>query len=369
MTDFAAQFARTNAAYEQGLITGEHLGAQFYLWRAGQVLADVGLGECAPGRPMTPDTIMPWLSSGKPITAAAILQLWERRKLDLDASVGRYIPEFGQRGKEAITVRQLLTHTGGFRLAAIQERDLPHQDVLDRIYAMKLERDWTPGAKAGYHAETSWYVLGELVRRLDGRPHSVYVREELFLPLGMNHSWLGMTATERDQLAPRLGLMYDTARGADDAPARFRKHLEPEVSPGAGACGPMHDLGRFYRMLLAGGELNGRRALRRETVNLMTSRQREGLFDQTFRATIDWGLGLIIDSKRYGADSPPYGYGCYASDRTFGHSGNQSSAAFADPACDLVVAVVFNGMPGEAAHQRRMQQTLEAVYQDLGLAN
>ena len=100
----------------------------------------------------------------------------------------------------------------------------------------------------------------------------------------------------------------------------------------------------------------------------MTSRQREGMFDNTFKRVIDWGLGLIIDSKRYGIENVPYGYGRYASDNTFGHGGSQSSVGFADPDRQLAVGCYFNGMPGEAAHQKRLRAVLDALYEDLGLA-
>jgi CubicO group peptidase (beta-lactamase class C family) len=108
--------------------------------------------------------------------------------------------------------------------------------------------------------------------------------------------------------------------------------------------------------------------LERETVALFTRRHREGMQDRTFRAVLDWGLGFILDSKRYGEAQHPYGYGPHASDATFGHSGYQSSTAFADPAHDLAVALVFNGCPGDAAHQERVHVVLGELYEDLGLA-
>jgi CubicO group peptidase (beta-lactamase class C family) len=84
---------------------------------------------------------------------------------------------------------------------------------------------------------------------------------------------------------------------------------------------------------------------------------------------MDWGLGTIVNSNRYGVQTVPYGYGPLSSDRAFGHSGSQSSAAFADPDYGLVVAAMLNGMPGEPAHHRRMRAFLEALYRDLGLGN
>ena len=83
----------------------------------------------------------------------------------------------------------------------------------------------------------------------------------------------------------------------------------------------------------------------------MTSRHRVGQYDQTLGHIVDFGLGFIIDSNQYGADTVPYGYGRYASPRTFGHGGAQSSQGYCDPENELVAAYLFNGRPGEGQHQ------------------
>jgi len=82
---------------------------------------------------------------------------------------------------------------------------------------------------------------------------------------------------------------------------------------------------------------------------------------------MDWGLGFILNSSLYGADTVPYSFGRHASPRTFGHGGAQSSVAFADPEHGLAVALLFNGMPGEARHHVRVREVLSALYEDLGL--
>jgi CubicO group peptidase (beta-lactamase class C family) len=133
----------------------------------------------------------------------------------------------------------------------------------------------------------------------------------------------------------------------------------------------MRQLAWLYEALLAGGTLIGRRGSRRilgpQTVEAITARHRAGLFDHTFQHVLDWGLGVIVDSNQYGADTVPYGYGRLCSRRTFGHSGYRSTAAFADPVHRLAVALAFNGTPEADAHERRIRAVLEAVYRDLGL--
>ena len=165
----------------------------------------------------------------------------------------------------------------------------------------------------------------------------------------------------------RLGRMYSTE---GDEPMERNWRREAHVvgcSPGGNGHGPIRELGRFYEMLLARGEWNGRRLVTPQTVEALTTPHRVGLVDKTFKAKLDWGLGFICDSKHYGEDLIPYGYGRHASRRTFGHSGFQSSTGFADPEHGLAVAFVANGHPGEPRHTERFREVSEAIYEDLGL--
>ena len=360
---------RTCVRIAGGREVGLHAGAQVYVALGRQIVADFGWGEARDGVPMTADSVMMWLSSGKPVGAAAIMQLVERGLIALDDPVARHIPEFAEHGKDAVTIRHVLTHTGGFRLVDIGGPEATWDEVIARICRARLERDWTPGERAGYHAYTSWYILGEIVRRVDGRSFSEYVREAIFLPLAMRDSWIGMPVEQYQAYGDRLGILLHT----DKTPPVPQRYNSPEGAakcvPGGNAFGPMHDLGRFYHMLSGGGQFDGARVLSAQSVELMTSRQREGMFDETFKHQMDWGLGLIIDSNRYGADTVPYGFGRHASERTFGHGGAQSSVGFCDPQYELVAAIVFTGMPGEAKHNARMRSVLTALYEDLGLAD
>jgi CubicO group peptidase (beta-lactamase class C family) len=171
---------------------------------------------------------------------------------------------------------------------------------------------------------------------------------------------------------------------------------EPDLAttciPGSNTRGTARELGRFYEALLRDGRSHSigpnlktlptespesqdhptknlsdkpRRLLKPETVAELIRPQRVGLFDETFQHVIDFGLGVVLNSNRYGSGTVPYGFGPVASDKAFGHGGSQSSIAFADPERDLVVVVICNGRPGEGRHQRRMRQILEALEEDL----
>jgi CubicO group peptidase (beta-lactamase class C family) len=360
---------RTHAILQHGIDKGLQVGAQLFLGRAAGTLADFALGEARPGVPMRPDTLMIWMSACKPVAAVGIAQLWEQGRLDLDDVVARHIPEFATTGKEHVTIRHLLTHTAGFRGIAGEWERQPWEQVIAAVCDARLEPGWVPGRKAGYHVATSFYVLAEIVRRLDGRAYPQYVREAIFGPLGMADSWIGLPPERYRAYGDRIGILHDTS-GAEPTADHFWDSEEGAAicRPAGNGRGPVRELGRFYRMLLNKGALDGVRLLSPQTVEAMTSPHRVGMYDHTFRHVMDWALGFIVNSARYGRDTVPYGFGPYASDRTFGHSGHQSCVAFADPDNDLALALVCNGMPGEARHHVRMREILEAVYTDLGLA-
>jgi CubicO group peptidase (beta-lactamase class C family) len=356
---------RTIAAIERGMHEGLHIGAQLYVSRHGQVVADVAAGEARRGVPMRTDTLMLWLSAGKPITAVAIAQQWERGKLELDDRVAQLIPEFAAGGKEAITIRHILTHTGGFRAALGHWEDQPWDAVIAAVCAARLEPRWIPGTTAGYHGLTSWYILGEVVRRLDGRAFDRYVREEVLLPCGMSDSWLGVPVEQQETYGDRFGLMHDTSHG--EAVANFKMdepRLAAQCRPPSGARGPIRELGKFYETLLLqrGGPIG-----RPQTIEAITAHHRVGVHDKTFRHVVDFGLGFVLQSNQYGIDTVPYGYGPHASPRTFGHSGSRSSIGYADPEHGLVVACIFNGATTEAKHDRRMREVNALIYEELGV--
>jgi CubicO group peptidase (beta-lactamase class C family) len=371
MNDPRATLPRAVALIEEGMAAKQHVGAQVYVSWYGRPLADFGIGLGRPGVPMTPDTLMIWFSSTKAVTAAAVAQLWQQERVRLDEHVAAYIPEFAQGGKEAITLRHVLTHTGGFRdadggMGGLRGAFAPWEEVLARICAAPIESGWAPGYRAGYHPTSGWFVLGEIVRRLNGRPFDRYLREEVCEPLGMTDSWVGMPPERYRAYGERIGVMHST-EGADPVPRPFidTEDACARCVPGGGGRGPMRELGRFYESLLG----HGPRILEPHTVEALSARHRVGMRDETFLTVMDWGLGLMVNSDVYGRERPaPYGYGAHASPRAFGHSGSQSSVGFADPEFGLVVAAVFNGTPGELAHQRRIRPFLTALYEDLGLA-
>jgi CubicO group peptidase (beta-lactamase class C family) len=349
-----ATLARTTDVLQRGIDDGTQIGAQIFVAHRGETVADFALGESRRGVPMTTDSMMIWFSMTKAVTAVAVAQQWERGALDIEAPVVRYIPEFGAHGKDAITLRHLLTHTAGIPNADGILQGEPwresNADNLARIYDARL--DYEPGTRAGYHAAAGMTVLGEIVARVSGVAYQEYVRREIFSPLGMNDCWVGMPQEQYEAYGDRIGLMHNT-EGAEPQLLRGidSKKVAATPIPGGGGRGPMQQFARLYEQL--------DQLLQPVTIAAISARHRTQMVDETFGIVLDWGLGLAIDT---------FAMGRHCSRRTFGHGGHQSSVAFRDPEHDVVVAVVCNGMPGRERHNARLDAIATAVYVDLGLA-
>ena len=391
----------TVAAIETGIDQGLHLGAQLCVYHDDELICDMAIGQNAPGtgagQQLTTDHWMNWFSAGKPIVAAGIMKLWQWGRFDLDDPVAKYLPAFATNGKEAITIKHLLTHTAGIRMVSMGWPRASWQEIIAALCDAKIEPRWIPGQKAGYHALTTWFLLGELIRLLDTSLHrmpDLFIRDEILEPTGMSDTWLAMTSEQIDREPDRIGIMYDTAKvlenakkqaqtaDSDSATSSIIHHQSSisaypsdwskpprltTLSPGSSLRGPAHDMARFYRMLLKQGRIDGVEVLSPTTVQTMIAPHRVGMHDHTFNFPVPWGLGLILTPPNNAPPLPPYGFGPTASPGSFGHSGHQSSTVFADPKHQLVVALICNGMCGNQRHDQRTNAIIPAIYSDLQL--
>jgi CubicO group peptidase (beta-lactamase class C family) len=364
------RFPRTVAVIEKGRAQNLHFGVTVSVRLDGSPLADFSVGDTPDGQPLDFQQLLPWLSAGKPLTAVAVLREIERGRLQLDRPVADVIPEFASKGKEQVTLKHLLTHTAGLDTTPVGWPQAPWKTIIDRICDRGIREGFEVGTNAAYDPARSWFILGELLRRVDGRmPHEI-VQDDICRPLGMNSTWIAMNHEEYSANAERISKV--AARDEHGGLKQTHTWIESfwtAPSPGSSTRGPVHELALFYEMLLSGGSLNGVRILGTESVQLMTSRHREGLFDSTFQHKVDFGLGVLVDSNHYGPETVPYGFGRYASSTSFGHGGAQTSIGFCDPERQLVVAWVANGAPGEAQHNRRNRELNSAIYLDLGFGD
>lgn len=363
------RFPRTLKVLEEGAGRSLHRGVQVSISLGGELLADFGWGEARPGVPLTPETRMLWLSSGKPLTVVALARLQEQGELRWDARLTELVPELPADRWEGVTVTHLLTHTSGMELIDSGWPGNHWDDILKRIARGARNGSTPPGTVAAYQPALSWFLLGEIVARLAGEPFPRALRRLVLAPLEMDGTHNGFTPEQLDAEQDELAIVEQRSGGKL---VPLERHVPPAInnpSPGGNTWGPVSDLRRFYEMLLADGKTpTGQQLLQAGTVQLLTSRHRTGQQDQTFQHVIDYGLGLIVDSSQYGEETVPYGFGRHCSPQTFGHGGAQSSIGFADPACGLAVAWAASGMAGEGWHHKRNRALNSAIYEDLGLA-
>jgi CubicO group peptidase (beta-lactamase class C family) len=267
------------------------------------------------------------LASLTKVTAltTAMMQLWQRGLVDLDAPVQRYLPQFVGPLKDRVTVRHLLTHSSGLPGWRPLYLEAPTPDsVLKLVYATPL--DTVPGARMVY-SDLGAMLLGQIVVRLTGEPFDQYVQERIFGPLRMNDTRFRPPREMWDRVAPTE---VDTAWRKRQV--RGEVHDENAyalggVSSHAGLFSSARDMGRFARMLLGGGELDGVRIVAPETITKFTALQDSGLSNRA----LGW-------EKPNGRNSA----GHRLSPRAFGHTGFTGTSIWLDPDKDLFIVLLTN---------------------------
>lgn len=278
----------------------------------GQFVAEYCAGDARPGVAWTSDTIGDVASVSKVLTATAALLLVDRGELDLDRAVRDYWPGFTGGGKEQVLVRHLLTHQAG--LVGIRSPRLPPDVLLnwDEMIGW-LEREpvwWPPGQAHGYHAFTSGYLIGELVRRVSGATRfRDFVMSEISRPLSIDFH-IGVPNGYNGPIADAVRDRYDPAGyPADDSPAMnmnnppdpgmgFRNSSEWRRAdiPAVNGHGSATGLARLASMYACGGELDGTRFLSEHTVHDALRVHIQGV--DWFGNESAWGLGFAIDTAR-----------------------------------------------------------------------
>jgi CubicO group peptidase (beta-lactamase class C family) len=229
-----------------------------------------GFADVTKKKPVDPETTMFRLASiSKLFTWISVMQLMEQGKLDLDADVNTYLdfqiaPAFGK----PITLRNLMTHTGGFEE---EVRDIlltdPKKAIPLRQYLIENQphRIFPPGEVPAY-SNYGVGLGGYIVQRASGEPFEQYVAEHIFQPLGMKHSSFDQPLAEG--LSP---FASDGYRSDTEKPAVGFEIFSP--APAGGVSSTASDMGRFALALLNGGELEGRRILKPETLQAMWTKQ------------------------------------------------------------------------------------------------
>jgi CubicO group peptidase (beta-lactamase class C family) len=359
------------------------VGATYAFYVDGTQVVDLWGGERSDtGARYEGDTLQVVFSSTKGAAAACAHLLAQRGDLDLDAPVVRYWPEFGQAGKEHIPVRWLLTHQAGLPTIDAQltrDEALAWEPV---IHALEVQAPyWEPGVAHGYHAITYGHLVGEVVRRVDGRSLGTFFHEEFAEPLGLEF-WIGLPAELEPRVAPMIPMDMSGASladmlGADSllvralnlngalgdelgATANHRDFHAAEI-PAANGIANARSLARFYAGLIGGVEGGPSEAmLAADQIEVARALQTSGM-DQVLSMP-----GLDVESTialGFWSASPfaPMG-GLHA----FGHYGAGGSVGFADPEHQVAGGYVMSKMGLGVSGDPRSSALIRASYEAAG---
>jgi len=310
------------------LLTARGGAAQLVVWRDGRLVVDEAVG-CAP------DALFWTFSAGKPFTALAVHLLAERGRLDLDEPVAEYWPEFGANGKDRITIRHVLQHRSGLYAARSVLRDgLAMTSWARSVRAIETAKPrWAAGEGPAYQVVSYGFLLGELIRRISGEPVDEFLAREFFEPLGLRDTYLGLPDAQWPRHVP---VRSRGAMGRASAAFFNRRAVRQSVVPAAGISTTARDLARFYRMVLGGGELDGVRVLRPETIAEACRPSSDGEVDRVVKLPMRWSNAFQLGGTDSGAGrARPMGR---LSPAAFGHNGSNCCIAWADPSRAVVFA-------------------------------
>lgn len=330
--------------------------------RNGRIIVDRAIGHAhgnSPGTPptvprelATPDHLYNLFSGSKSITAMLIHYLDDHGLLHVDDPVVEFIPEFGQGGKETITIRHLLSHRAGIPTTQ-GTTDLSLLDDRAKIRQLYCEAqaESVPGMKLAYHAITAGFVLADIIEIVTGKDVQQFLTEVIREPLGFENFQYGVPREKLPLVArdahtgfksfPPISTKFYRGFGAtvEDVVemGRDERYLTAVVPSGNIIATP-HEVGRYFELLLRDGTLDGARIFNPRTVRRAVLPTSYGEIDGIIGLPIRYGMGFMLGAKYVSF----YGYD---SEKAFGHLGFSSVLAWADPERDISVSLMTTGKP------------------------
>jgi CubicO group peptidase (beta-lactamase class C family) len=346
----ADRLQRLTRAVEEAAAKGAVPGAALLVARGGRAVAPFAVGRQVPDQPdskVTPDSIFLVASVTKPVVAAALMLLVERGKLLISDRVADHLPEFGNRGKEAVRIHHLLTHTSGLpdmlpENTELRRQHAPLSEFVRRIF--ELELDFAPGTRVQYQS-TGIALLGEIVERISGLPLPTFLRQEFFIPLRMADSSLGAGDLDASRIVHVN--VPEEMRGVDWG--WNQRYWWNFGAPWGGMFTTVSDHFRFCQMFLNGGQWDGVSVLSPATAAAMTTEQSSAILtahdpDRSGMAWGQkWGLGWTIIGQRV-PDGGRAFFGDLSSPTTFGHGGATGTVVWVDPVREIV-CILFTSEP------------------------
>ncbi len=339
---------------------GEHHGVAFSAYFRGEPVIDIwgGVRSTPEGdAPWQRDTMAVCFSTTKGVGATALHMAMERSGTSYDTPIGEVWPEFATDGKEAITIRHALCHEGG--IPQIRDQidsvwDLSDWDAMVHMIE-GLEPLWEPGTANGYHAINYAWLVGELIRRIDGRDVPTFLAEEVAGPLALDGLFIGAPESEHGRIAPLVPADDIPAEAPDDQleavlgkDSIVLRALTPRGSmleflnspQGMSSCIPSvsgsftaRSLAKLYSALERGGEVDGTRILTPETIATATAQQNDRQ-DLVIFIAPRWRLGYMTGGSAVPVLGP--------NDEAYGHVGAGGTYGGADPKSEVSFGLVYD---------------------------
>jgi CubicO group peptidase (beta-lactamase class C family) len=367
--DLSADLTASINAMMKGHIDADRLtGGVTAVARRGKLVhfAAHGMFDREAGTPMRTDALFRMMSSTKPVTGVAVLQQQEEGRLSLDDKLSKYIPELKDMvvwkpeamaaraavrranptmrpepakpdevvpASREITLKDLATHTSGLNGGAQRQPGDTLATYMPRLRTTPL--DFQPGTRWAYSATTGPDVLARVVEITSGTTYDRYIRERIFEPVGMKDTTHNPGAEQRTRLVPR----YAKQRGSTQWTVADTQKEPAQTTYFAGAYGlssTAMDYLQFEQMLLNKGTIHGRRVLKPESVELMSSNLVGDLYRGIGGATNGTGFGVLV---RVVLDAGTCG--CGRSNGGFGWGGAYGTMSWTDPAEKLVAVIMI----------------------------
>jgi CubicO group peptidase (beta-lactamase class C family) len=325
---YAPGFESVVREFERNFTERNDLGAAFAAVQDGKTVVDIWGGYAAPGKLWEGETLQVVFSGTKGLFASCMLILIERGLIDIDAPVAKYWPEFAQNGKETVRVRHVVSHRAGLPgiTAPLTHADLTDYEKMESLLAaQELASD--PDAFHCYHPLTIGWLCGAIIRRVDGRSLGKFFAEEVARPLGLD-AWIGLPESEEH----RVGYIEPDPNGSVDEPPitdpvqksiwenpplfpaeglpwNSRAWHAAEI-PGGGGLATARAMARYYGCLARGGEIDGVRILRENTIRAGRS-ERSRFYDPYILEAMAYGtvFALQTEQRRYGPAADAFGHG------------------------------------------------------------
>jgi CubicO group peptidase (beta-lactamase class C family) len=348
---------RVQSAIDHAVQQGSEIGVQVAAYYRGKLVVDAwgGMADATTGRTVDGDTLFNTYSVTKAVAATALHMQVDRGRIDYDAPVARYWPEYATHGKDKTTVRDVLTHRACVPQMpedVTPERMCDWQWMAEHIAALKPLAE--PGSKTMYLSMTFGWIIGELVRRTDPQQRSLgrFVREEIAEPLGISDLWIGIPDRVESRIAKQTDAM--TPVPAEYLPPLFLASMPPQVAltpvvferadvrraevAGVGGIFNARSEARFWAMLANGGELDGVRLLSKDLVATFNTPRVHS--DELDPVMFNIPIPISIGGFWLGGNYPPV---CSVKNpRAICHPGQGGSIGWADGDNNLAVAICHN---------------------------